>query len=240
VQELAHIHDVEGYRSLRRTAFTGAGQTKRVINANFIYVAVALSALGAAGYVRDTLRGETSPNRVTWSLWGVEGVLAFAVEVQQHVGLASLMTLMLGLVPFAVVLASFKNPNGVWRIGVFDVTCGVIALAGLVSWCFIHEPTVALIAFVGADQVAGWPTVRKSWRAPATESAGVFILGCANCGITILTLHAFTTAGALFPGFVFITDLLMSILILTRVGPRVRHDRSFPRPAPSGTSPLDG
>jgi hypothetical protein len=211
-----------------------------VINPNFIYVAVALSALGAAGYVRDTLRGETSPNRVTWSLWGVEGVLAFAVEIQQHVGLASLMTLMLGLVPFAVVIASFKNPHGVWKIGIFDVTCGVIALVGLVSWCFIHEPTVALVAFVGADQVAGWPTVRKSWRAPATESAGVFILGCGNCGITILTLQAVTTAGALFPGFVFITDLIMSVLILTRVGPRVRREGGHRRPTPSSTPSLDG
>jgi hypothetical protein len=195
-----------------------------VIDPRFIYLALALAGLGAFGYVRDTLRGVTSPNRVTWSLWGLEGVLAFAVEIQQRVGLASLMTLMLGLVPFAVVIASFKNPHGVWRIGAFDVTCGVIALGGLVSWCFIHQPTVALVAFVGADQVAGWPTVRKSWRAPSTESAGVFLLGCGNCGITMLTLHAITTAGALFPGCVFATDLVMSVLILTRVGPRVRGE----------------
>jgi hypothetical protein len=194
-----------------------------VIDPRFIYLAVALAAIGGGGYVRDTLRGVTSPNRVTWSLWGLEGVLAFAVELQQHVGLASLMTLMLGLMPIAVVLASFKNPHGVWRIGVFDVTCGAIALVGLSFWGFVHEPTVALVAFVGADQVAGWPTVRKSWRAPSSESAGVFLLGCTNCAITVLTLHSITTAGALFPGCVFVTDLVMSILILTRVGPRVRR-----------------
>ncbi len=193
-----------------------------VIDPRFIYLAVALSALGAFGYVRDTLRGVTSPNRVTWSLWAVEGVLGFAVEIQQHVGLASLMTLMLGLAPFAVVVASFKNPNGVWALGAFDITCGAIALVGLSFWAFVDEPTVALVAFVAADQVASWPTVRKSWQAPTSESAGVFLLGSINCAITILTLHAITTAGALFPGCVFVTDLLMSVLILTRVGPRLR------------------
>jgi hypothetical protein len=203
-----------------------------VIDPRFIYLALALAALGAFGYVRDTLRGVTMPNRVTWSLWGIEGVLAFAVEIQQHVGLASLMTLMLGLVPFAVVLASFKNPNGVWTLGVFDIACGAIALAGLIFWGFVHESTVALVAFVGADQVASWPTVRKSWRAPASESAGVFLLGCANCAITILTLHAFTTAGALFPGCVFVTDLVMSVLILTRVGPRARANLASVRQIP--------
>jgi hypothetical protein len=194
-----------------------------VIAPQFIYLAVALSAFGAYGYVRDTLRGETSPNRVSWSLWGVEGVLGFGVEVQQHVGLASLMTLMLGLVPCAIVVASFRNPNAVWRIGLFDIVCGAIALAGLVFWAFAKEPTVALVSFVCADQVAGLPTLRKSWLAPSTESSRVFVMGCVNCIITVLTLKVITTAGALFPGCVAISDLLLSILIISRAGPRIRE-----------------
>jgi hypothetical protein len=193
-----------------------------VIPAEFIYLAVALSAFGAYGYVRDTLHGVTSPNRVSWSLWAVEGVLGFGVEVQQHVGIASLMTLMLGLVPCAVVIASFKNPNAVWKIGAFDLACGAIALAGLVFWAFAKEPTVALVSFVCADQVAGLPTLRKSWLAPSTESSRVFVMGTVNCVITVLTLKAFTTAGVLFPGCVAISDLLLAALIITRAGPRFR------------------
>ncbi|HEY1761929.1 MAG TPA: hypothetical protein VGG17_04980 [Acidimicrobiales bacterium] len=194
-----------------------------MIPSQFIYLAVALSAFGAYGYVRDTLRGETSPNRVSWSLWGVEGVLGFGVEVQQHVGLASLMTLMLGLVPCAIVIASFRNPNAVWKIGAFDIVCGAIALAGLAFWAFAKEPTVALVSFVCADQVAALPTLRKSWLAPSTESSRVFVMGCINCIITVLTLRVITTAGALFPGCVAISDLLLSILIISRAGPRIRE-----------------
>jgi hypothetical protein len=193
-----------------------------VIAPQFVYLAVALSAFGAYGYIRDTLRGETSPNRVSWSLWGVEGVLGFGVEVQQHVGLASLMTLMLGLVPCAIVFASFRNPNAVWKIGAFDVVCGAIALAGLVFWAFAKEPTVALVSFVCADQVAGLPTLRKSWLAPSTESSRVFVMGCVNCIITVLTLKVITTAGVLFPGCVAISDFLLSVLIISRAGPRLR------------------
>ncbi len=199
-------------------------QTCPVIDPRFIYLAVLLAGVGGSSYVRDTWRGITSPNRVTWSLWGLEGVLAFGVELQQHVGLASLMTLMLGLVPLVVVAASFKNPHSVWRLGPFDIVCGVISLAGLAFWAFVHEPTVALVSFVGADQVAGLPTVRKSWLAPSTESPRVFILGCFNCTITLLTLKVFTTAGALFPGCVIVTDTLMAVLIVGRLGPRFRHE----------------
>jgi hypothetical protein len=194
-----------------------------VISAQFVFLAVALSIFGAYGYVRDTLHGKTSPNRVSWSLWGVEGVLGFGVEVQQHVGLASLMTLMLGLVPCTIAIVSFKNPNAVWKLRPFDLVCGAIALAGLVFWAFAKEPTVALVSFVCADQVAGLPTLRKSWLAPSTESARVFVMGCTNCTITVLTLKAFTTAGVLFPGCVAITDFLLATLIISRAGPRLRE-----------------
>ena len=195
-----------------------------MIPSQFVYLALVLAAFGAYAYVRDTLRGRTSPNRVSWSLWAVEGILGFGVEIQQHVGLAAYMTLMLGLVPCAIVIASFKNPNAVWRIGGFDIACGAIAVAGLVFWAFAREPTVALVSFVCADQVAGLPTVRKSWLAPSTETSRVFAMGCINCVITVLTLKVVTTAGVLFPGCVAVADFVIATLIISRVGPRVRGE----------------
>jgi hypothetical protein len=200
------------------------GQTCSVIDPRFVYLAAALSVVGAYGYIGDTLRGSTSPNRVTWSLWGVEGVLAFTVEIQQHVGLASLMTLMLGLVPCAVVVASFRNPNGVWKLGAFDAVCGAVSVSGLIFWAFINQPTVALFSFVLADQMAALPTIRKSWLAPSSETPWLFFLGSANCAITLLTLTKLTTAGALFPGCILVADLIMGLLIVSNVGPRARGE----------------
>jgi hypothetical protein len=195
-----------------------------VIDPRFVYLAAALSLVGAYGYIRDTLRGDTAPNRVTWSLWGVEGVLAFFVEIQQHVGLAALMTLMLGLVPCAVVVASFRNPNGVWKLGAFDVVCGAVSVGGLVFWAFVNQPTVALVSFVVADQMAALPTIRKSWLAPSTESPRLFFLGSTNCAITLLTLTKLTTAAGLFPGCILVADLIMGLLIVSNVGPRLRGE----------------
>jgi hypothetical protein len=191
-----------------------------VIDPRFIFLAALVSIIGASGYIRDTLRGETSPNRITWGLWGVEGILSFAVEIQQHVGLASITTLMLGLVPCLVVVVSFRNPHSVWKLGKFDVFCGLVSLTGLVLWAFINEPTAALISFVAADQIAALPTLRKSWIAPQTETSWVFLLGVINCTITLMTLRHFTTAGALFPGCILVTDLLLGLLIVTRIGQR--------------------
>jgi hypothetical protein len=194
-----------------------------MIDPRFVFLAAALSLFGGYGYIRDTLRGKTSPNRVTWGLWGLEGILGFVIEIQQHVGLASVMTLMLGFIPCVVVVASFKNPHSVWKIGRFDVFCGVISVAGLVFWALVNQPMIALLSFVAADQVAALPTVRKSWIAPSTESPRVFFMGFVNCTLTLLTLRHFTTAGVLFPGCVLVMDLLIGVLIVTRVGERVTN-----------------
>ncbi len=193
-----------------------------MLDPRFVYLAVALSAFGAAGYIRDTLRGLTAPNRVTWALWGLEGLLAFGVESQQNVGLARWMTLALGAVPILVFAASFRDRNAVWRLGAFDLVCGVISVAGVVFWALVHEATIALVAFIAADQVAALPTFRKSWLAPESETHWVFFLGCANCVITVLTLKVFTTAGVLYPGVIAVSDLLLALVIVTRFGPRWR------------------
>ena len=195
-----------------------------VIDPRFVFLAAFLSLVGAYGYLANTLRGTTSPHRITWSLWGLEGVLAFVVEVQQRVGLTSLMTLMLGLIPLLVVAASFRNPNNAWRISRFDFGCGIVSLLGLVFWGLVHESTVALVSFVVADQIAALPTLRKSWLVPASESSGVFFMGVLNTGIALLTLRHFTTVGALFPGTILIADLAVAILVFARLGPRYRGE----------------
>jgi len=202
-----------------------SGKTTSVIDPRFVYLAAVLSVVGASSYILSTFRGATMPNRVTWSLWAVEGILGFGVEIQQHIGLASITTLMLGLMPCVVVLASFKSHHGVWKIATFDVVCGAIALLGILSWALINEPTVALVSFVAADQVAALPTIRKSWIAPTSESSKVFFLGSLNCAITLLTLKQLTTAGVLFPGCILVTDLILGVLIVSRAGPRMRGER---------------
>jgi len=198
-------------------------QTGRVINGNFVFVGIAISLTGGFTYIRDTLRGVTSPNRVTWSLWAIEGLLAFVAERQQHVGLASFMTLFLGLVPLVVVVASFRDRRSYWKIGRFDVACGIVSIIGILFWAVSNHPTVALVTFVAADSIAGLPTLRKAFVVPASETAWNFLAGSLNGGITLLTLSRFTTAGALFPLAILVMDLAIGSLVVSKLGPRVIH-----------------
>ena len=196
-----------------------------MIDSHFVLLAIPLSVIGGGNYLRETWRGNTQPHRVTWGLWGVEGVLAFVVELQQGVGLVALLTLLLGLVPCLVLIASFRNPHAVWRIDRIDVICGVLSLAGLLFWLAVNQSTVALVAFAVADTIAALPTFRKSWRSPESESVSAFFLGSLQCVIALLTLRHWTTAGALFPFMVMVADATLTMVIVTKVGPRLRSRR---------------
>ncbi len=195
-----------------------------MIDPRFLILAGLLSAVGIGGYVRDVLRGSTTPNRVTWSLWGIEGLLIFGVEVQEHVGPAAIMTLVFGLIPIVVVAASLPHRHGRWQLGPFDVVCGLGSVVGLISWALIHDATAALVAFVVADQLASLPTVRKAWLAPQTETAWTYLTGVVNTTLTIMVLHRWTTAGVVFPGAIFVTDLVIWALVSLEVGPRMRGE----------------
>ncbi len=197
-------------------------QTGGVIDPRFLVLAGLLSIAGIAGYVRDIVRGTTAPNRVTWALWGVEGLLIFVVEVQQHVGPAAFMTLVFGLIPVVVVVASLPHRHGRWQLGPFDLVCGAASAVGLATWALIHDATAALVAFVVADQLASLPTVRKAWLAPKSETAWTYLTGVVNTAVTIMVLHRWTTAGVAFPGAIFVTDLVIWALVALEVGPRVR------------------
>jgi hypothetical protein len=205
-----------------------------VIDPRFVYVGAALSVSGAYSYIRDTLRGETAPNRVTWSLWALEPLLVFVAMRQSHVGLSSIWTLVLGLIPLLVVAASFRDARAVWQIGPFDIVCGAISLVGLAIWVASDRPVVALIAFVAADNLAALPTLRKAIVAPRTETAWTYLTAVLSSTIVLLTLPAWTTAAALFPSCVLVMSAAIWLTVLTEWGPRLRSRAAG---EPGGTEP---
>jgi hypothetical protein len=196
-----------------------------VIDVHWVILGAALSLAGSAAYIRDTLRGTTHPNRVTWLLWGVAPMIAFAAELREGVGLQSLMTFMIGFGPLLVLGASFLNRNAVWHISRLDWVCGALSVAGTVVWLATRQGLVAITASIAADGLAAVPTVVKSWRAPHTETSYAFLGGLANASITLLTITRWTAAESAFPIYIACMDAMELTLVAGRLGPRFRGDR---------------
>jgi hypothetical protein len=196
-----------------------------VLNVNFVFLGAAIGAVGQALYVVDTIRGRNQPNRVTWLLWAVAPLLAFAVEINDGVGKRALLTFMVGFGPLVVFVASFVNRNSVWKLGPLDYTCGALSVGGTVGWIVTRQGLVALGAAVAADALAGVPTLVKSWRHPESESASVYLGSFANAVITLLTVKHISAPVVTFPLYIAVIAFVESALVAGRLGPRVRHRR---------------
>ena len=57
-----------------------------MIDPRFAILGALIVLTGNAAYARDTVRGETQPNRVSWMLWALAPMIAFAAQVAQGVG----------------------------------------------------------------------------------------------------------------------------------------------------------
>jgi hypothetical protein len=193
-----------------------------MIDAHFAILAAVITVAGNAVYAVDTVRGNTQPNRVSWMLWTLAPLIAFAAEVSQGVGLQSLLTFAIGFGPLLVVCASFLDPKAYARVTPFDVLCGVLSVIALVAWAVTGTGNVAIFFSILADFFGAVPTLRKSYRDPESEHAVAFLAGVTGSIITLLTITSaewgFASWG--FPVYVIVVSGAIALLILR---PRLRR-----------------
>lgn len=197
-----------------------------MLDVHFVLLGVALQLIGLYAYINDTVHGRTSPNRVTWLLWGLVPMVAVAVEVHAGIGLHVLTTLVAGVGPLLVFGASFVDKQALWRLGYLDWACGALSVSGIVVWALTRQGTIALVAAIVADGLAAIPTIIKSWKAPETETAIGFFGSLANAVIGLLTLTTFDAPNLAFPLYLAIVTALEVAMVAGTPGPRWRRLRA--------------
>jgi len=109
-----------------------------MLNPNFVLLGVLLNVIGSISYLIQTVQGKVKPNRITWGLWALAPLIAFAAEIKQGVGIQSLMTFITGFNPFMVFIASFVNKKSVWKLGRLDIICAIITLLTIKIWTLAY------------------------------------------------------------------------------------------------------
>jgi hypothetical protein len=198
-----------------------------VINVNWVFLGSAIGALGSAVYLRDTLRGTTKPNRVTWLLWAVAPLLAASVQLDEGVGLRALPTFVVGFTPLLVFAASFHNPASVWKIRRIDYACGAMSVVGTLVWLVTRNGVLAISAAIAADFLAGVPTVMKSWTHPETETVYSYLGAVISMIILLLTIDHWTFDVAAFPLFIACMASVEVFLVGWEPGRRWRRTHGF-------------
>lgn len=180
-----------------------------MINEHFVLLGALCSFAGSTKYVLETLRGRTRPNRVSFFLWALLPLIAFAAELGDGVGWTALMSLTVCVGPAVIFAVSFVDKNAYWQIGRFDYVCGALSLAALGGWAITRHGTIAIAFSILADFIAGIPTIKKAYTHPHTESASAFLGGWCNALIALLTITAWTFDNFGFPLYILTVNTII-------------------------------
>ena len=168
---------------------------------------------GSLVYLRDTIRGRSKPNRVTFLMWTVSPMITTAAALSDGVRWPVLPVFMTGFVTLLIFLASFLNPNAYWKLTRFDYFCGVLSILALVLWATTKEPSVAVLFAVASDLFATTPTLIKSWRHPETETGIAYAASFFSAITALLVIETWTFTAYAFP----IDMLLVNSLIFVSI-----------------------
>jgi hypothetical protein len=196
-----------------------------MIDERFAILGALLGFIGFFSYLRDTISGKATPNRVSWFLWGATPLIAFGAELQHGVGWPALMTFMVGFRPMTIFLASFLNREARWALTRLDTICGVLAIIGIILWRTTGSGSMAILFSILADGLASVPTIVKAYRAPESESWLFFLFAGLGGAITLLTIDTWDIAHYGFPVDIMAIGFLLAVLIAFRIPLPGRHFR---------------
>jgi len=185
-----------------------------MINPNFVWLALIIAAYGNFLYLKDTLKGETKPNRVTFFLWGTAPLIAFFAQRQGGGGIQSFYTLLIAVMCFLILAASFYTKKAYWKITKLDIGCGLISLVALILLVGTNKPLLALGFSILADFFAALPTLIKSYKHPLTETTSTYTLEIISSAIVLLTIHNWTIVNYLFAAYILFMNVLFTALLI--------------------------
>ncbi len=189
-----------------------------MLSENFIYLALIFNIIGNFSYLKAVIQGKAKPHKISWFIWALAPLVAFAAQISQGVGISSLMTFAVGFGPLLVFLASFTNRKAQWKINKFDYFCLALSVLAILLWALTKDALLALILSIIADAVACIPTLIKSWYFPETEDYIAYLCAGISAFITILTIQTWDFQTYAFPVWILGICAVFVLLIKFKIG----------------------
>jgi hypothetical protein len=177
-------------------------------------IAVALTFLAYIPYYRDIIRGKTHPHIYSWSLWGIMTVLIVALQIEGGAGVSTLVTAAAGLLCLGVIILGYKK--GKRDITKSDKVTALLSLLAMGFWLIAEQPVVSIVLVVAADLLAFYPTFRKSWNHPYTETLSLYVTNSLRFMLALVASENYTILAVLWPATWVVANALFSIMLTVR------------------------
>ena len=172
-----------------------------------VFAGAGAQLLGISSYIKETLRGNTKPNKVTWLMWAIAPLIGSFAAFSDGVGLPALPVFMAGFGPLLVFIASFMNPKAYWKLERFDYLCGLFSVLALALWGITNNPAVAIMFAIASDGFASVPTLIKSWKYPETENVHPYITGLFSALTSLAAISLWGFSAYAFPAYLVMINI---------------------------------
>lgn len=178
-------------------------------------VAGIISLVAFIPYIFAVLRGETKPNRTTWWIWTVVGLMLGASYYSSGANHTIWVPVSYIIGPFVIAILSIKYGEGGWTR--FDRNCLLGAGVSVVLWWIFSSPLVALLINLFIDLMGALPTIRKAYYEPESEDRTAWALFFAGNIVNLFAVETtWTFAIYVYPIYMVLVSGIIAILVLAR------------------------
>lgn len=173
------------------------------------------SLLGFVPYIVTILKGKTSPNRASWSIWASLGIVLAVSNYSAGAKETMWLLTAYAVCQITIALLSLKYGEGGWNT--FDRTCLFGALISIVLWQLFDSPLIAITISIAIDSLGALPTIKKSYLQPESEDLFSWMMFWVAGTLNIAALSQWTVALAAQPIYLFTFNSIVVALLLIPV-----------------------
>ncbi len=177
-------------------------------------IAGGLSFVAFLLYYVSIFRWETRPNRATWIILTVVGVLIASSYYASGARETMWIPLSYVLGPFIAAILSIKYGEGGWNR--FDIVCLIGCLVSVVFWGLTDEPLIALFINIVIDFFGILPTLKKSYLDPLSEGKLAWSVTTVSNFLNIFAVGTWSFALGAYPVYMVLVNGLVTFFLFAR------------------------
>jgi len=179
-----------------------------------IGISLILQIVGYIPYLRDIIKKKTEPHSYTWLIWAITQGIAAAGVWYGNGGLG-MYTLIFGVIAVFIIFC-FSLKYGTKNITKSDTVIFILALLSIIVWWKLDQPLLSVLMVTLIDIFGFFPTLRKTYQEPWSETTSSWILFSLSNLLAVLSLSTFSLITSVYLITITLLDFSLAVTIIYR------------------------
>lgn len=171
-----------------------------------------LILLAAPPYIIDTVKGKTRPERITWLIFSILGIIAFVSQLSLGGTWSLVFSGMDTLASITVFILSLRF--GVGGFTRLDISALFIATVGVLIAIIAKQPVISIAGVILADLSGAALTVRKTYLQPKSETMVSWLLVGTASLLGVLTVGKMSLGLLMYPVYLMLVNYSVPVAAL--------------------------